>query len=194
MLPQPTGRLVRKEDGVYVVLDRIFKAPIEEVWSYFSRSPRLAEWVGEYKGLPSTGAVRFRMNAEGDAAEWEDVTILECVAPHRLAADIGPAGNSWRMYVHLTEASGHTTVTFAQRLRSISEEASIGVGWDYYLDRLVAARSGKPMPDWADYHPAMLEHYQKLCREIDQDLRREHAAVHLAELGRREGEATGTAG
>jgi len=41
MMPQPTGRLVRKDDGVYLVLDRMFKAPIEEVWAYFSRSPRL---------------------------------------------------------------------------------------------------------------------------------------------------------
>ncbi len=182
MMPQPTGRLVRKDDGVYVVLDRIFKAPIEEVWSYFSRSPRLAEWVGEYTGLPSTGAVRFRMNAEGDDAPWQNVSILECDAPHRLAADVGPAGDSWQIYVHLTEASGHTTVTLGQRLRTLSEEASVGVGWDYYLDRLTAARAGKRMPDWSDYHPAMLEHYENLCRELDRDLRREHAALHLAGL------------
>ena len=182
MMPQPTGRLVRKDDGVYVVLDRMFKAPIEDVWAYFSRSPRLAEWVGEYKGLPSTGAVRFRMNAEGDSAEWQNVSILECESPHRFAADIGPAGDSWRMYVHLREASGHTTVTFARRLRSLSEEASVGVDWDYYLDRLVAVRSGKPMPDRAAYDPGMLGHYQMLCRELDQDLRREHAAVHVAGL------------
>lgn len=177
MLPQPTGRLVRKDDGVYVVLDRIFKAPIEEVWAYFSRSPRLAEWIGEYRGTGSTGAVKFRMNAEGDDADWENVSILECAAPHRLHADIGPAADSWRMYVHLTEASGHTTVTFGQRLRSLSEEARAGVGWDYYLDRLVAAHDGKPMPDWNDYDPAMRDHYETLCRELDHDLRLEHQAA-----------------
>ena len=56
MMPQPTGRLVRKDDGVYVVLDRIFKAPIEDVWAYFSRSPRLAEWVGRVHGAPDRPA------------------------------------------------------------------------------------------------------------------------------------------
>lgn len=194
MLPQPTGRLVRKEDGVYVVLDRMFKAPIEEVWAYFSRSPRLAEWVGEFKGLPSTGAVRFRMNAERDGGDWEDVTILECDAPHRFTADVGSGENARRVYVHLKEASGHTTVTFARRLRTLNAEAPVGVRWDYYLDRLVAVRSGKSMPEWSDYHPAMLEHYQNLCRELDHDLRREHAAVHLAGLERATDPATGTDG
>lgn len=187
-MPQPTGRLVRKDDGVYVVLDRIFKAPIEDVWSYFTRSPRLSQWVGEYTGLPSTGAVRFRMNAE-DGADWSNVSILECVAPHRFSADVGPAGDSWRVYWHLTEASGHTTLTFGQRLRSLTEEAEVGVGWDYYLDRLIATRSGKPMPEWNDYHPAMIEHYQSLCRELDHDLRAEHAALHAVEARR-----TGTLG
>lgn len=181
MMPQPTGRLVRKDDGVYVVLDRIFKAPIEDVWSYFARSPRLSEWIGELTGTPSTGAARFRMNAAGDDADWENVTILECDAPHRFAADIGPSNTSRRVYVHLTEASGHTTVTLGQRLRSLREEADIGVSWDYYLDRLLAARTGKPMPDWNDYQPAMLEHYENLCRELDHDIKAEHATLHAVD-------------
>lgn len=177
MMPQPTGRLVRKDDGVYVVLDRIFWAPIEEVWAYFSRSPRLAEWIGEFTGTPSTGAVKFRMNQEGDAAEWENVAIMECSAPHRLHVDVGKAPASLVMYVHLTEASGHTAVTFGQRLRSLSEEASMGVGWDYYLDRLVAAHDSKPMPVWDDYFPAMMEHYETLCREFGHEPRTEHLAA-----------------
>jgi uncharacterized protein YndB with AHSA1/START domain len=183
MVPQPTGRLVRKEDGVYVVLDRIFKAPIEDVWSYFSRSPRLAEWLGEFTGTPSTGAARFRMNVEGDDAKWENVSILECSAPHKVSVDIGEGDKAWRMFAHLTEASGRTTVTFGQRLPVVTEGADYGVGWDYYLDRLLAARARKPMPDWNDYYPSMLEHYQILCRELDQDLKREHAAAHLEATG-----------
>jgi hypothetical protein len=58
------------------------------------------------------------------------------------------------------------------------DEAEVGVGWDYYLDRLIAARAGRPMPDWNDYHPAMIEHYQNLCRELDKDIRVEHATLH----------------
>jgi uncharacterized protein YndB with AHSA1/START domain len=180
MMPQPTGRLVRKDDGVYLVLDRIFKAPIEEVWTYFSRSPRLSSWLGEYTGTGSTGAVRFRLTADGDGADWEDVSVLECSAPHRLHADVGPAGASHRMFAHLTEASGHTTVTVGRRLRSLVEEADEGVRWDFYLDRLVAAHDHKPLPERAVYGPAMTEHYRMLCRELDRDLRSEHAAARTA--------------
>ncbi|WP_043993763.1 SRPBCC domain-containing protein [Leifsonia xyli] len=171
MIRQPTGRLIRKDDGVYVVLDRIFRAPIEEVWSYFSRSPRLAQWIGEYTGTPSTGAVRFRMNQEGENAEWENVAILLCDAPHRLHVDVGRSLCALVMYVHLTEASGNTTVTFGQRMQSLSEEeANMGVGWDFYLDRLVAAHDDKTPPDW-------LEHYKTLCRELDHDLRAERLSA-----------------
>ncbi len=176
MMPQATGRLVRKDDGVYVVLDRMFKAPIDDVWSYFTRSPRLAEWIGEVKGTGSTGAVKFRMNAEGDGAVWENVTIMLCEAPHRLHVDIGKPPESLVLFVHLTEGSGHTTVTFGQRLRApITTGPDYCVGWDYYLDRLVAAHDGKSLPVWDHYYPAMKDHYEVLCRELDHDLRVEHA-------------------
>ena len=170
MMPQPSGRLVRKDDGVYLVLDRMFKAPIEEVWTYFSRSPRLSSWLGEYKGTGSTGAVRFRMTADSDDTDWEDVSVLECSPPHRLHADVGPAGASHRMFVHLTEASGHTTVTVGRRLRSLVEEAEEGPRWDYYLDRLVAAHDHKPLPDRAESGPSMREIYRWLGRYLDRDL------------------------
>ncbi|MGO4533898.1 SRPBCC domain-containing protein [Leifsonia sp. 2MCAF36] len=177
MMPQPTGRLVRKDDGVYLVFDRMFKAPIEHVWPYFGRSPRLAEWLGEYTGSGATGAVKLRMTADGTEGPWEDVTVMECAAPHRLHADIGAAGASHRMFAHLTEASGHTTVTVGLRLRSLLEEADAGPRWDYYLDRLVAAHDHKPQPDWSNYQPAMDEHYRILCRELDRDLRSDAAAA-----------------
>lgn len=177
MMPHPTGRLVRKDDGVYLVLDRMFKAPIEHVWTYFSRSPRLAEWLGEYTGSGATGAVKFRMTADGEDGQWEDVTVMECTAPHRLHADFGAAGSSHRMFAHLTEASGHTTVTVGRRLRSVVEEADAGPRWDYYLDRLVAAHDHKPQPDWSTYGPVMNEHYRNLCRELDRDLRSDAAAA-----------------
>lgn len=134
-----TGRLVRKDDGTYLVLDRIFHAPIEEVWSYLSRSPRLASWVGEFTEAPATGAVRFRFAA--DDASWEDVAILECQAPHRFVADVGRGRSALRLYCHTVQSGGHTTVTFGRRLESMADCVD-GVRWDYYFDRLVAVHDG----------------------------------------------------
>ncbi|AAT88294.1 hypothetical protein Lxx02520 [Leifsonia xyli subsp. xyli str. CTCB07] len=53
----------------------------------------------------------------------------------------------------------------------------MGVGRDFRLDRLVAAHDGKTPPDWDDYYPSMLEHYETLCRELDHDLRTERLSA-----------------
>jgi hypothetical protein len=68
-------------------------------------------------------------------------------------------------------------------LRSIVDEADSGPRWDYYLDRLVAAHDHKPAPDWSSYSPAMREHYRTICRELDRDLRSEHAAARSGAAG-----------
>jgi hypothetical protein len=42
--------------------------------------------------------------------------------------------------------------------------ADVGPGWDYYLDRLVAAETGGDVAaiDFTDYHPADCEYYRSL--------------------------------
>ena len=37
---------------------------------------------------------------------------------------------------------------------------SVGPGWEYYLDMLVASREGDPQPSFDDYYPAQHEYYQ----------------------------------
>jgi len=161
MTGKPTGRLAQREDGLYLMMDRLFKAPIEDVWASMTRPAELAKWIGTYTGSPSTGAARFRMSAEPDA-KWEYVTILECAAPHRFFGDFGEGEDAWRALFHLVEGNGMTTVTFGQRLRNPAEAATMGPGWDYYLDRLVAYRAGRPLPEWDSYYPALAMHYKNL--------------------------------
>ncbi|HYI33272.1 MAG TPA: SRPBCC domain-containing protein [Glaciibacter sp.] len=161
MPARPTGRLSHRDDGLYVMMDRLFSAPVIEVWASMTRPAELSKWIGTYSGSPQTGAVKFLMNAE-EGAEWEYVSILECRAPHRFKADFGTGEDTWRALFHLVQGEGMTTLTFGQRLRTPAEVATIGPGWDYYLDRLVAARAGKPMPVWEDYHPAFKQYYKNL--------------------------------
>ena len=49
------------------------------------------------------------------------------------------------------------------------EVESVGPGWEYYLDRLVAAETGgdPDAVDFArDYHPAMSGHYRPLAEQL----------------------------
>jgi uncharacterized protein YndB with AHSA1/START domain len=161
MSAKPTGRLVHREDGLYLMLNRLFNAPIERVWASLTRPAELEKWIGTYTGSPATGAVKFKMTAEPDA-KWEYVSVRECQAPHRFNGDFGEGEDSWRAMFHLVEGDGMTNLTFGQRLRSPSEAATVGPGWDYYLDRLVASRAGLPLPQWEHYYPAHAQFYKDL--------------------------------
>ena len=50
----------------------------------------------------------------------------------------------------------------AQRLEDSIPVDSVGPGWDYYLDRLVAVEAGRDVGTvvWDDYYPALAEHYR----------------------------------
>jgi hypothetical protein len=62
----------------------------------------------------------------------------------------------------LSETDGRTVLTFTQPQIDPVEAESVGPGWEYYLDRLVAAETGGDVAaiDFErDYYPAMAEHY-----------------------------------
>lgn len=159
-ITRATGHYVRKDDGLYLQFDRLFHAPIEDVWYSLTNPNAMQAWIGTYTGLPSTGAVRFRMS--GEEAEWQNASILQCDAPHSFHADVGESDAAVRVFCHLREAGGMTTLTLGQRLQSGADAASVGPGWDYYLDRFAAARAGRALPEWADYDPGLVETYRRL--------------------------------
>jgi len=156
-----TGRFAHRDDGLYLLFDRIFPAAPESVWEAVTKPEGLHGWIGTYTGSPSTGAVRFRMESKNDS-QWEYVSILECVEPRRLALDIGEGEDAWRVMAHLTGGSGKTVLTFGLRLHSPAEAATFGPVWDYYLDRLVASRTHHPLPSFTKYYPALKRHYEEL--------------------------------
>ncbi|WP_084003658.1 SRPBCC domain-containing protein [Agromyces aureus] len=165
MTVKPTGHYQLRGDGLYIEFDRLFHAPIEDVWYSLTNRNAMKAWIGTYTGSPSTGAVRFRMNAEGDYAEdegWQAVSILFCDAPHHFVAD-GSSPEHMRVFANLTERGGLTALTFGQRLYPGTDVAAWGCGWDYYLDRLIASRSGSPMPAWESYFPAFTRYYRELA-------------------------------
>ena len=163
--PRPTGRREERHGQTFLVLDRTFRAPIEDVWAAVTESDRLSRWIGEWSGDPASGSVTFRMTAEGDDVPDETIWIDECVPPRRLvmrSAQPVESDELWAWELDLVESAGVTTLTFAQGVTDPELAESVGAGWDYYLDRLVAAESGGDVGgiDFDDYYPAFREHYR----------------------------------
>jgi uncharacterized protein YndB with AHSA1/START domain len=156
VLPEPDG------DGVRLRYQRRYPVPVEELWAAVTEPERLAGWIGTWTGDPVVGGtVDFTMLAEGET-EPEPVTICECAPPHRLVVDWPvPDHALWRVEVTLTGQGAESELLFVHRLSEPEALGDVGPGWQYYLDRLGAALTGGPMPDWGDYYPALREVYEQ---------------------------------
>ena len=166
MTPSPTGHPAIRNGHDSVVFERTFRAPIDSVWAAVTESDRLERWIGTWTGDPASGSVLFRMDAEGDDVTPETMTIDACDAPHRLALTSNVEGEQhvWHFVLELAEAGGTTTLTFSQSVPDAEMAAGVGPGWEFYLDRLVAAETGADVAalDFGDYHPAQSEHYRAM--------------------------------
>ena len=163
MTPTITGRLDEREPG-WIVLRRTFRAPREDVWKAVTEPERLERWIGTWTGEPAEGRVSFRMTAEGEDVAASDYVITACRPPEHLGLEADAAGMHWRLRLDLAEADGVTTLLFAQRMDDPEVAASVGPGWEYYLDRLVAAETTGDVAGvvWDDYYPALAEGYRGL--------------------------------
>lgn len=73
------------------------------------------------------------------------------------------------MDLDLEDGDGTTVVRLTHRYPAAGDLDSVGPGWEYYLDRMVAAESGRDPDelDFArDYHPAMAQYYRALADEL----------------------------
>lgn len=166
MKPVATGRRDR-HDPSRVVFTRTFRSPVVEVWAAVTEPEALSRWIGTWEGDPASGEVSFTMTAEGDAAPPEPCRIDACDPPTLLQVTLGEQG--WTLRLELSEAAGVTRLDLSQQLADPELAASVGPGWDYYLDRLVAAAGGADVAavDWDGYYPALGDHYRRLLAPGD---------------------------
>ena len=166
MTPSATGRRETRRGRDSVVFTRTFRAPIEAVWAAVTESDRLERWIGTWTGDPSTGTVLFRMNAEGDEVAPEPFAIHSCEPPHLLEVSSPVEGEEepFDLVLELTEEAGTTTLTFSQSMTNPELAVNVGPGWEFYLDRLVAAEADGDVAaiSFDDYYPAQSEHYRRL--------------------------------
>lgn len=161
MSPVPTGRLTRTTDGADLVVTRTHRAPITDVWAALTEPDRTARWMGPWTGEAGPGrSVELTMTAEeGDPTST--VRIEACTPPEHLHVRVVDAYGEWDLEVRLGEAAGVTTLELVQHLADPDEAVNTGPGWEYYTDRLGAALTSGPMPDFDDYHPAMVGCYEE---------------------------------
>jgi uncharacterized protein YndB with AHSA1/START domain len=169
---QATGRVVRDAIGLELIVQRRLPLPAAEVWEWMTAPARLKQWMGVLRGRPAVGAtLQLKMTAE-DGAPTEPLEVIECDPLRRYVVEQGTGGQVWRLRVSLAETTlvtGEpvTTVFLGHRLDSARLAGDVGPGWEYYLDRLVAAVDGTPMPDFADYYPQQKPYFERIAMDGD---------------------------
>lgn len=164
----PSGLLFGTEAGADLVLERSYRAPIEDVWASLTESERTARWYGPWEGQAGPGRVIKVQMAFEEGAPWTRLRVDVCEPPRRLEVSAVDEAGSWLLRVELTEFGGGTELRFTQHLNGpdkIGMVSHIGPGWEYYLDQFGAAHAGVELPDFADYFPAMRDYYAGLVPE-----------------------------
>jgi uncharacterized protein YndB with AHSA1/START domain len=158
--PVPTGRVVPTADGRDLVLTRTFRAPIDDVWASITESERTARWFASWTGEAGPGrTIRFRAMFEEGEPEG-DMVIERCDPPTHLAVSTTDDAGTWRLEARLAERDGVTELTLVHHLDPDVDAGSVGPGWEYYLDMLVASRDGSARPAFDDYYPSQQEHFR----------------------------------
>ncbi|MCM2390681.1 SRPBCC family protein [Streptomyces albipurpureus] len=166
--PDPTGRLLSTEEGSALAFTRTLPGSQASIWAALTEPELTARWVGPWRGEAGPGrTVEVRMTSE-EGAPWSQLRIEACEPPRRLAVVIRDDAGGWPLELRLSEADGHTTVELVHRLTGNPGEAGIGEigpGWEFYLDRFVAARQGAALPSFGSYYPAQKAYFDSLAEQ-----------------------------
>ena len=163
MTDTPNGRLIRTGQSQDLVLTRSFPATPADVWAGITEPERTARWYGTWEGDAAPGrTIKVQMAFE-EGAPWTDMRIEACEPPRRLAMSTTDEAGSWHIELLLTQHGDRTELSLVHHLTSVDGIGEVGPGWEYYLDMLVAARDGAPLPDFGDYYPSMKQYYDGLA-------------------------------
>jgi uncharacterized protein YndB with AHSA1/START domain len=155
MSRQATGHVRGNE----LILTRTFRASLDDVWTSVTDSESTARWIGSWEGDAGPGkTVRLQMLHE-KGQPWMNVMIERCEPPRHLIVTTKDDFGEWRLELTLTQTGDTTELRFVHHLSDRKLAGDAGPGWEYYLDMLVAAREGAPLPAFEEYYPAQRAHY-----------------------------------
>lgn len=161
-MAEGTGFLRTTGDGLELVVRRTLLASPEEVWAWVTESDKLEKWIGRWTGEGAVGnVVELTMTAEA-SAEPERVTIIDCDAPKRLQIELLSEAGTWQLQLDVRPHGEETVLELNHLIEQGDDVSSVGPGWEYYLDRLIAIRSGLAPAPFDDYYPALVGYYSEL--------------------------------
>ena len=164
MSPRPSGELRRSATGRDLILRRAFPSDIREVWAAVTEPDRTAQWFASWTGEPGPGStIQFTMTFE-DGASAQEMKIVSCEPPHHLEVVAVDEYGSWHLEVRLTGTESGTSLELTHHLDATANPGEVGPGWEYYLDNLVAAQQGRPLPSFDEYFPSQQPYYEALDR------------------------------
>ena len=158
---EPTGYLSTGPVGPELIIAWRIPHVMDVVWNHLTDPELLDTWYGTYEGDPDSGAVTLTTHEAPDHPG--EVRIQHCEAPNALSVTLASPAGEWMLTVTLNAADDETDLEFRQRLDGLEHSpADLGPGWEYHLDRLVAALDGGDVNAlaWDDYHPALCDHYR----------------------------------
>ena len=91
------------------------------------------------------------MTAEAEPMAPLPYTIEACDPPRLLSIAATNEFGRWFLSAELSEHDGTTTLVFRQHELDVSAVPETGPGWEWYLDRLVAAVAGTSPPTLGDF-------------------------------------------
>lgn len=156
--------------GVYrdgrIVIERRLALTVDDAWNALTASEHTALWIGPWSGDPASGHITLTMTAE-EGSPAMPLQVIECEAPERAAVRTGEGDDVWTLYGEVRPAhadEGGAVVALAQVIDDPEKASAVGPGWEYYLDRLVAAETGGDPEaiDFDDYYPSMADYYRAL--------------------------------
>ncbi len=160
MSPRASGTVVPTAAGRDLILERKLPLSSSGAWAWVTESEKTEKWFGTWTGESGVGnRIDVTMNAEAEphTSEWK---ILSC-DPGSSYEIRSVGGIEWHLGLKVEGIESGSRLTFVQHLDAETEVGSIGAGWEYYLDRLLAAIDNGPMPDFDEYWPAMGPHYDE---------------------------------
>lgn len=166
MQREPTGRVHRTGEHSYnLVLTRRLAGTPSEVWTTFADARQAAAWIGRWDGTPGPGAeFDFQLLYE-EGQPTSPARLSQCIPRERLRVLMEDDGGSWDVEVRLRDDDGGTRLEFIQHLAVPAPAEDTGPGWEYYLDRLEAARAGAAPPEFDQHYLDQGPYYAAQARD-----------------------------